>query len=169
MVWNMMAPFSSSPLIRPTTRLTLSNVYPEIPNSVLIKNLSALCKVVSQIRPIPLGLKHKDLTHIMSFRRQVKVLLNPNVTPPDHITFVFSGTTYRVFLSTESVRCFNCGEFGHISRSCKKQKQPTHDNSDHEDTDEEDEDVQPINPLNPPPVFVHTESESDPKHLPRKS
>jgi len=109
-----------TPLVRPTTRFTLSNVYPEIPNSVLVNNLSPFCKVVSQIRPIPLGLKDKHLNHIMSFRRQVQVLINPNVTPPDHINFFFSGTNYRVFLSTESVRCFNCGEFGHISRSCKK-------------------------------------------------
>ena len=40
-----------TPLVRPTTRLTLSNVhvYPEIPNSVLIHNLSSFCKVVSQV------------------------------------------------------------------------------------------------------------------------
>ena len=56
----------------------------------------------------------------MSFRRQVHVLISPNMTPPDHINFTFAGTNYRVFLSTESVRCFNCGEFGHISRNCKK-------------------------------------------------
>ena len=111
-----------TPLVRPTTRLTLSNVYPEIPNSFLINNISAFCKVVSQVRPIPLGLKNKELTHVMSFRRQVQVLLNPNITPPDHINFSFCNINYRVFLSTESMRCFNCEEFGHISRSYKKHK-----------------------------------------------
>ena len=105
-----------TPLVRPTTRLTLSNVYPEIPNSVLVNNLSPFCKIVSQIRPIPLGLKEKNLSHVMSFRRQLQVLINPNVTPPDYINFSFLGTNYRVFLSTETVRCFNCGEFGHIAR-----------------------------------------------------
>lgn len=111
-----------TPLVRPTTKLILSNVYPEIPNSVLVENIGSFCKVVSQCRPIPLGLKNKKLTHVMSFRRQVQVLMNPNVTPPDHINFTHSGTNYRVFVSTESARCFNCGEFGHISRSCKKPK-----------------------------------------------
>ena len=111
-----------TPLIRPTTRLILSNVYPEIPNSVLVENLSSFCKVVSDCKPIPLGFKDKKLNHIMSFRRHVQVLMKPNVTPPDHINFTFSGVNYRVFLSTESVRCFNCGEFGHISRACKKPK-----------------------------------------------
>ena len=70
-----------TPLVRPTTRITLSNVYPEIPNSVLFNNMSSFCKVVSQIRPIPLGFKHKELSH-MSFRRQVQVLMNENITPP---------------------------------------------------------------------------------------
>ena len=142
-----------TPLIRPTTRITLSNVYPEIPNSVLVNNLSSFCKVVSQIRPIPLGFKNKKLCHIMSFRRHVQVLINDNITPPDHINFSYNGVNYRVFISTESVRCFSCGEFGHISRTCKKTP------SDH--------DTRPDNPLNPPPVFVH--GKSDPKHPPKKS
>ena len=104
-----------NPLTLPTTRLTLSNVYPEIPNQI-----SAICKVVSQIKPIPLGFKDKNLSHILSFRRQVQVLIPPNVTPPDHLNFSYAGATYRVFLSTDAVRCFECGEFGHVSRLCKK-------------------------------------------------
>ena len=87
---------------------------------LLKKYLSSFCKVVSKIRPIPLGLKQKSLCHIMSFRRSVQVIFAPNITPPDHINLTFSGANYRVFLTTESVRCFNCGEFGHVSRSCKK-------------------------------------------------
>ena len=144
-----------TPLVRPTTRITLSNVYPEIPNSVLIKNLSSFCKVVSQIRPIPLGLKQKNLSHIMSFRRQVHVLLAPNISPPDHLNLTFSGVNYRVFLTTESVRCFNCGEFGHISKNCKK-PQPNEGNNQHDAHE---------NPLNPPPVF----KKADPKHPPKTS
>ena len=87
-----------TPLVRPTTRLTLSNVYPEIPNSILVSNISSFCKVVSQIRPIPLGFKNKELTHIMSFRRQVQVLFNPNVTPPDHINFSYLSQEGSIFI-----------------------------------------------------------------------
>ena len=147
-----------TPLVRPTTRLTLSNVYPEISISVLINNISTFCKVVSQVRPI--RLKNKELTHVMSFRRQVQVLLNPNITPPDHINLSFCNVNYRVFLSTESVRCFNCGEFGHISRSCKKHNNPDEHSDENNDTTS--------NPLNPPPVFVHNQK-SDPKHPPKRS
>lgn len=112
------------PLVLPTTRLTLSNVYTEIPNSVLVKQVSAFCKVVSQIRPIPIGFKDKQLAHIMSFRRQVQVLLTPNVTLPDFVNFIHAGTNYRVFLSTEAARCFECGEAGHIGKNCKKTARP---------------------------------------------
>ena len=149
-----------TPLVRPTTRLTLSNVYPGIPNLVLINNVSTFCKVVSQVRPIPVGLKNKELTHVMSFRRQVQVLLNPNITPSDHINLSFCNVNYRVFLSTESVRCFNCGEFGHISRSCKKHKHTDEHSDENSDTTS--------NSLNPPPVFVHNKK-SDPKHPPKRS
>ena len=86
-----------TPLIQPTTRLTLSNVYPEIPNYVLLHNISSFCKVVSAVKPIPLRLKNKQLSHIMSFRRQVQIILKPNITLPDHIHFSHSGVNYRVF------------------------------------------------------------------------
>lgn len=109
-----------NPLTLPTTKLTLSNVYPEVPNHVLVKQISSFCKVVSLIKPIPLGFKDRDLSHIMSFRRQVQVIIPPNVTPPDHLNFAHDGSTYRVFLSTDAVKCFECGEFGHVSRVCKK-------------------------------------------------
>ena len=109
-----------NPLTLPTTKLTLSNVYPEVPNHVLVKQISTFCKVVSPIKPIPLGFKDKNLSHIMSFRRQVQVMILPNVTPPDHINFTHDGSNYRVFLSTDAVKCFECGEFGHVSRVCKK-------------------------------------------------
>ena len=137
-----------SPMVQPTTRLILSNVYPEIPNDVLNRNLSGFCKVVSRIRPIPLGIKTKELSHVYSFRRQVHVLIGVDITIPDHMNIAYNGVNYRVFLSNDSVKCFNCGESGHISKNCKKKS------------------VNNDNPLNPPPVFHH--SKSDPKH-PSKS
>ena len=109
-----------NPLTLPTTRLTLSNVYPEISNQILTKQISAFCKVVSPIKPIPLGFKDKNLSHILSFRRQVQVLIPPNVTPPDHLNFGFAGATYRVFLSTDAVRCFECGEFWSCESALQK-------------------------------------------------
>ena len=55
-----------TPLVQPTVRITLSNVYTEIPNSVLIQHLSSFCKVVSQVKPIPLGCKkERKHTHLV--------------------------------------------------------------------------------------------------------
>ena len=112
------------PLVLPTTKLTLSNVYPEIPNHVLNTELSSFCKVVSPVRPIPLGFKESNLSHILSFRRQVQVILPTNVIPPDHLNFNHGGGNYRVFITTDSVKCFSCGEFGHVTRACKKPPAP---------------------------------------------
>ena len=131
-----------TPLAQPTTRLTLSNVYLEVPNTVLIKNLQCFFKVSSAIRQSPLGFKDKHLAHIMSFRRQVHVLLKPNITLPDHINFMHMGINYRVYLSTESVRCFECGEPGHVASACKKRVPLDNENDNDNDND---------NPLNPPP------------------
>ena len=149
-----------TPLVQPTTRLVLSNVYPELPNELLAKNLSSFCKVISTIRPIPLGIKNKKLSHVMSFRRQVHVLIDVGVTIPDHINITYSNVNYRVFLSNDSVKCFNCGENGHISKNCKK------DHTEHniKQTLNRQPDPQ-VNPLNPPPVFHH--GKSDPKHPPK--
>ena len=152
-----------SPLVRPTTRLVLSNVYPEIPNYVITANLSAFCKTVSPVRPIPLGMKDKKLSHIMSFRRQVHVFIKPNTTIPDHINFNHAGVNYRIFISTESVKCFSCGEYGHISKHCKKNTSQPDDN---QPTDPSPETTH--NPLNPPPVFHHGKK-SDPKHPSKQS
>ena len=110
---------------------SLSNVFPEIQNAVLAHNISDFCKIVSSIRPVPLGLKH------------------PGVVPPDHINFTYTGVNYHVFLSTGSPRCFSCGEFGHLSRTCKKPK---------------DDNPQPENPLNSPPVFLHNKNPTENTH-----
>ena len=85
----------------------------------------------------------------ISCHSEVQVLINHNVNPPDHINFTFSAVNSHVFLSIKSVKCFNCGEYGHISRSCKKtnSKAPSNDTP---------------NPLNPPPTFVHGKNKSDP-------
>ena len=123
-----------TPLVRPSTRLTLSNVYPEIPNQIVLENLFPFCKVVSQIRPIPLGIKSQSMSHIMSFRRQVYVIVAQNVTPPASISFQHASVTHRIFLSTDAIRCFKCGGLGHMSRSCKwgtPTPTPTHNLTTH--------------------------------------
>ena len=90
------------------------------------------------------------------------VLVKLNITPPEYVSFSYLGTNYRVFLSTASIRCFSCGEYGHISRACKRR------GTDDADSNE----ANPLNPPPPPPTFVHNPSNrkrSDPKHPPKVS
>ena len=95
-------------------------IYPEIPNDIIADNITSFCKLISPIRSIHLGMKTKELSHVMSSRRQVHVIIAINVTIPDHINCIYGGVNYRISISTESVKCFNCGETGHISKTCKK-------------------------------------------------
>ena len=151
---------SISPLVRQTTRLVFSNVYPEIPDHILEENISDFCNIVSPIRSIPIGMK-ENLAHVLSFRRQVHVFIEPNINIPGHINIAYGGGNYRVFLSTDFVKCFACGEHGHTRRNCKKQKTAASDDS-------EDDGSQDENPINPKPIFMHR-NKSDPKHPPKSS
>ena len=145
-----------SPLVLPTTRLVLSNVYPEIPNYVITANLSDFCKTVSPVRPIPLGMKGNNCR--ISCHLEDRFMSLSTQILPYHINFNHAGVNYRIFISTESVKCFSCGEYGHISKHCKKNTSQPDDN---QPTDPSPETTH--NPLNPPPVFHHGKK-LDPKH-----
>ncbi|TWW77672.1 hypothetical protein D4764_12G0010620 [Takifugu flavidus] len=60
-------------------------------NDMLLRELSRHGRVVSPMRLIPLGSKSLLLRHVVSFRRQV---------------------------TTDSLKCFGCGEEGHVIWSC---------------------------------------------------
>ena len=90
----------------------------------------------------------------------VIVIIEINVTLPDHINFTYAGVNYRIFISTESVKCFNCGETGHISKTCKKTNVNDQNNPKTAKASTSE------NRLNPPPVFVHGKK-FDPKHPPK--
>ena len=100
-----------SPLVRQSTRLVFSNVYLEIPDDVLASNITDFCDIVSPIWPIPPGMKGK-FAHVMSFRRQVHVLIISKHYHPEPYASYAEGH-YRIFLSTDNVKCFACGERGH--------------------------------------------------------
>ena len=71
-----------SPLVRQTTRLVFSNVYHGIPNHVLANlNIKDF---------IPLVMK-ENLSHVMSFRRQVHVFIEPSINIPDHMNISHGG------------------------------------------------------------------------------
>ncbi len=67
-----------SPLYAPSTKVTISNVSPFVADEVLQRELARFGKVVSPFKTISLGCKHPSLRHVVSFRRQVFMMLESN-------------------------------------------------------------------------------------------
>ncbi|CAM4687987.1 unnamed protein product [Lepidochelys olivacea] len=103
-------------------RFVLTSVPPFLPNVALLPALSALGKLVSVISPLPLGCKDPALRHVLSFRRQVQILLPAGVRDGEALEGSFlvpyQGARYRVFYSTGEARCYLCRSAGHVRRDC---------------------------------------------------
>lgn len=107
------------PLSTPAKKVTLSNVPPFIANEVLAKMLSRYGRLVSQIKMIPIGCKSPQLKHVISFRRYVYMILQDNLDDLDlSLNFRHDDYNYVIFATTNSMKCFGCGEMGHLIRAC---------------------------------------------------
>ncbi len=62
---------------------------------------------------IPLGCKNAALRHVLSFRRQVLFLNSPERTLEVSFRVIHGESSYMVYASTDSLRCFVCGDLGH--------------------------------------------------------
>lgn len=99
------------------------NVPPFIGNKVIVRELARFGKVVSEVKTDSLGCKNSVLKHVMSFRRQLFMFLNSLDKLLDVSFRVNDGDTSNMsFASTESLRCFECGEYGHKRLSCPQNK-----------------------------------------------
>ncbi|KAK6491847.1 ubiquitin-conjugating enzyme E2 variant 3 isoform X3, partial [Huso huso] len=98
-----------SPLATPFAKVILSNVPPFLKNELLESELSRYGKICSPIKSIPLGCKNPQLNHIMSFRRQVYILLNNPGFEKCCLDFHSRRNSCVVFASTDTMRCFKCG------------------------------------------------------------
>lgn len=106
-----------SPLVTPTTRITVSNVPPFINNDEIERGLVRYGKFASAIKMVPLRCKNAALKHVMSFRRQVFMFLNE---PELDISFRVwhEGKAYMVYANSGSMKCFECGDVGHKRMAC---------------------------------------------------
>ncbi len=108
-----------SPLYAPSTKVTISNVPPFVADEVLQRELARFGKVVSPFKTISLGCKHPSLRHVVSFRRQVFMMLESNDNILDiNFRVKHEGGSYMVYVTTGSVRCFECGDIGHKRLAC---------------------------------------------------
>lgn len=107
------------PLSTPSKKVILSNVPPFIPNEVLANLLARHGKIVSPIKMIPIGTKSPLLKHVVSFRRYVYMILQEHLDDLDlSLNFRHEDFNYVIFVTTNNIKCFNCGGMGHLIRAC---------------------------------------------------
>jgi len=112
------------PLSTPSKKVILSNVPPFIKDEILVQELSRYGKLVSPIKKIPLGCKSPLVKHLVSFRRQVFMVLKNGIDEIDLVfKFKIEGFDYTVFATSDTtIKCFSCGKIGHLVRDCSNKK-----------------------------------------------
>ncbi|TWW53390.1 hypothetical protein D4764_0178810, partial [Takifugu flavidus] len=107
------------PLSQPATKVTLSNVPPFITDEFLCRELSRHGKIVSPMRKVMSGCKSPLLKHVVSHQRQVYMILN-NRDEDLNVCFKVrvDDFDYILFASSAHMKCFGCGEAGHLIKMC---------------------------------------------------
>lgn len=83
--------------------------------------LSRYGKLISRLKMIQIGSKSPQLKHVMSFRRFTYMLLKDNVNELDlTLNFHHDGVNYVIYSTTNIMKCFGCGENGHLVCACSK-------------------------------------------------
>ncbi|MEE6480599.1 hypothetical protein FKM82_012617 [Ascaphus truei] len=81
-----------------------------------MQNLSCYGRIIYSIKMISLRCKKAEIRHSTSFRRQVFMILNKSVKSFDLV--LKHNLDYVMYASTESMKCFECGEIGHLKHAC---------------------------------------------------
>lgn len=108
------------PLSTPAKKIMISNIPPFVKDEIIVQELSRYGKIVSPIKKIPLGCKSPLVKHLVSFRRQVFMILKDGEDELDLVfKFKIDSFDYVVFASSDTtIKCFGCGKIGHLSRNC---------------------------------------------------
>jgi len=101
------------------TKITITNVPPFVSNDAIAKELQKFGTIASPVEMIPLGCKNVALNHVVSFSRQVYMFLtSPTRTLEVSFSVNHGENSYMVSASTESLRCFECGDLVHTRCAC---------------------------------------------------
>jgi hypothetical protein len=111
------------PLSNPSKKVVISNVPPFIKEGTLKEILERYGKLTAPIKMIPLGLKNPNFKHVMSFRRFTYMIPNSQNEPLNLVLKIaVEGKDYTIFITSDNMRCFLCGEHGHQKQTCPKQQ-----------------------------------------------
>ncbi|KAF7643196.1 hypothetical protein LDENG_00243640 [Lucifuga dentata] len=98
-------------------------VNPVKKDEIIERELSRHGQVVWVMKMITSGCKLPRLKHVMSFRRQVFMVLN-DLKQDLKIAMKFhesvDGFDHTIFASSESMKCFRCGQEGHTVHNCSR-------------------------------------------------
>jgi len=109
-------------LINPAKKITISNVCPSIPNTIILNALKNInITPVSQLNHIKAGINIEGYEHILSFRRQMYINQEDVTKLPGSLVINLNQTSFRVFFTDDKITCFLCKGVGHTSASCTKQ------------------------------------------------
>lgn len=108
-------------LVAATKKIIFSNVYPCIPDSLLIDILTEInLKPASSIQNLHLRFDNgEEYEHLLSFRRIIYVYSDKEPALPDSYLITFEDQNYRIFLSNDQIKCYLCKERGHIAEQCE--------------------------------------------------
>lgn len=117
------------PLSSPSKKVMLSNVPPFISNDVLTEALSRYGKVVSPPKMIPLATKSPLLKHVVSFRRFAYIILKDKGELELSLNVKVDDFNYMIYATTNNMKCFGCGQLGHLARNCPDKAKTDNANS----------------------------------------
>ena len=88
--------------------------------SRLLRNYLVLENWCPPIKKLPVGCKSPQLKHLLSFRRQVYMVLSGHRSELDvKISFNVGSFSYLVYVTSNvSIKCFRCGKVGHQRQEC---------------------------------------------------
>ncbi|KAJ8672474.1 hypothetical protein QAD02_003733 [Eretmocerus hayati] len=107
-------------LLSKAKRVTISNVRPQIPDSIIMEELAKInIKPVSRIAQIRAGITVPGCSHICSFRSSMHIEPEGIERLPGNMLINHNDTGFWIYFSAEKMTCFLCKEEGHNARHCK--------------------------------------------------